>query len=98
MRLKKALSYLFEIRLETTKSSFNPYLEVSISQGRIKLNTRLATYSFEDHYTAFVKAFERLQLKKDVPYRVLVLGYGLGSIPIILKKKFPINAYSQALK
>lgn len=49
------------------------------------LNTRNATYSFEDKYTSFRSALRTIE--SDIPtYKnALVLGLGLGSIPQLLQ-------------
>lgn len=85
---KKWLSYLFELHIESAPSEINPHLYVSLRRGRYQLCTANAIYSFEDLYDNFVKAFERLDLEKIKGQRVLILGFGLGSIPLILEQKF----------
>lgn len=85
---KRWLSYLFEFHIESAPSEDNPHLYVSLSKGRYQLCTENAIYSFGDLYDNFVKAFLRLDLDKLPGKDVLILGFGLGSIPIILEKKF----------
>lgn len=85
---KKWLSYLFELHIESAPSDINPHLYVSLSRGRYQLCTANAIYSFDDLYDNFVKAFERVRWNKIRGDRVLILGFGLGSIPFILEQKF----------
>ncbi len=75
-----------EFHIESAPSEINPHLYVSLKKGRLQLSAAKAVYSFEDLYTNFGKAFEKIQLK-DMPQEVLILGFGLGSIPIMLERK-----------
>ncbi|MCB9273416.1 MAG: hypothetical protein H6564_05205 [Lewinellaceae bacterium] len=85
---KKWLSYLFELHVESAPSSYNPHLYVSLKKGRYQLSTANAVYSFEDLYTNFLYAFQRLPLDSLPGRDVLVLGLGLGSVPLILERRF----------
>lgn len=90
--LKKMLSYFIDINLEKNSSSYNPVLQVSLSRGRYRLDTQNATYSFEEFYRNYFNAFDTLQLPSNSFQNVLVLGAGLGSIPLMLEKYFNQNA------
>ncbi len=83
---KRWLSYLTEVHIESASSSYNPHLYVSMVSGRYMLSTDKAIYSYGDRYYNFGHVFDRMNLsgKKDV----LILGFGLGSIPILLEKKY----------
>lgn len=48
------------------------------------LGSANAVYSFEDRYTTFKIAFEHLRPEKKDLKHILVLGFGLGSIPLLL--------------
>lgn len=87
-RWKKWLSYLFEFHLESAPSDLNPHLYVSLRKGRFQLCTANAIYSWGDLYDNFDKSFQRLPVSDWVEREVLILGFGLGSIPIILEQKF----------
>ena len=88
---KRWLSYLYPIILEAREGAHNPYLEVAISRGRFQLNTENAIYSFGDLYLNFFKTFQQLPLDKMNVQDVLILGFGLGSIPEMLEKNFKKN-------
>lgn len=88
---KRLLSYFFEFHIESAPSKTNPHLYVSLRNGRYQLCTANAIYSYEDLYDNFLKAFQRLDLDNRKIKNVLILGFGLGSIPIILEKKFNNN-------
>ena len=85
---KQLLSYLIELPIEKSSSQHNPYLEVTLKKGRFQLSTANAVYSYADLYDNFSDAFHKINLDKRPIKRVLILGFGLGSIPIVLEKKF----------
>lgn len=84
---KKWLSYLFEFHIESLPSEVNPHLYVSLKSGRYQLCTENAVYSYEDKYDNFKRIFDQLDLSRVEGGKVLILGFGLGSIPILLEKK-----------
>jgi spermidine synthase len=61
---------------------------VSLVRGRYQLNTANAVYSFADLYTNFRMAFQQLEIKSQPVDDVLILGFGLGSIPYMLERVF----------
>ncbi|MDX1939577.1 MAG: class I SAM-dependent methyltransferase [Saprospiraceae bacterium] len=81
------LSYLAEIHLESASSEYNPHLYVSLRKGRYQLSTAHAIYSYSDLYSNFTKAFQQIDLDCLKGNTVLVLGFGLGSIPVILEQQ-----------
>lgn len=95
---QKYLSYLYDITLETTQSPHNPHLQVVASRGRVRLDTKNATYSHEDLYTNFYQCFQQIKISQQTLQNVLVLGLGLGSIPLMLEQNFKQNAQYQAVE
>lgn len=89
--IQKMLSLLVEVPIEHSSSKYNPSLDVSLKSQRLKLSTRNTIYSFEDRYTSFSKAFRHLDIGTRSVDSVLMLGYGFGSIPIILSRKYNLN-------
>jgi spermidine synthase len=85
---KRFLSYFYTFCLEDTHSNINPHLQVFLKQGRYQLCTDHAVYSYGDLYDNFTRAFDVLKLEEIDVRKVLVLGFGMGSIPIILEKLF----------
>jgi len=84
---KRWLSYLFELHIESAPGDLNPHLYVSLKKGRFQLCTKNAVYSYEDKYDNFKRIFEQLNFDFLKDGKVLILGFGLGSIPILLQKK-----------
>jgi hypothetical protein len=85
------LSYVVALPIERSGSSLNPLLEVRLSKGRYRLETRHAIYSFDDLYSNFSNAFDRLDVRTLRPAKVLVLGLGLGSVPFMLEARFGLS-------
>ncbi len=94
----KGLSYLVEIPIETRNSDHSPKLKVTLKKGRYALGTNKVYYSHEDRYTSFEKAFAAIKPTQASLKRVLVLGYGLGSIPHILHKQYNIHTHFTAVE
>lgn len=88
---QRALSYLLELKLDAITTEQNKEVEVWLSDGRLKLTTRNAIYSYEDRYRSFVQAFKDLEDHLPELQAVLVLGFGLGSIPWILYKNYSLT-------
>jgi len=84
--LKKIYSYINPVVLETYESEHNAELSVLLNKGRYMLCADNAIYSYEDKYTNFREAFLQINHEEHPFRRVLVLGFGLGSIPILLEK------------
>lgn len=81
------LSYLFELRLEETSSDYHEYLRLSLKKGQYLLSTDRAVYSWGLHYYNFDEVFRQMTLPPDGS-RILLLGLGLGSIPLLLEKRY----------
>lgn len=83
---KRAISHVIEVPLGRYESEYSPELKLSLYKGRYMLSVNNVIYSFEDKYTSFQKAFELVKPEIRDINKVLVLGYGLGSISTILHK------------
>ncbi len=90
---KKWLSYLTEVHIESAPSDINPHLYVSMEKGKLQLCTENAIYSFDENYHNFAEAFSKIDTNKVVDQEVLILGFGLGSIPLILQNTFGLKAH-----
>ena len=95
---KYYLSYLFEFHIESAPSEINPHLYVSLKKGRYQLSTANAVYSYADLYDNFSAAFKKLKIEELAIEDVLLLGFGLGSIPYMLEKKFNRSYYYTAVE
>lgn len=97
-KLKEFISHLYEFPLEQVESRYSTLLNVSYYKGRYLLSTRNAVYSFADKYASFLQAFKKLHLKNRNIQKVLLLGYGLGSIPQILQTQYQLNCHYTAIE
>lgn len=89
---KKWWSYISDVHLESHESSINPSLHLLLAEGRLQLCTDNSIYSFEDKYDNYFKAFEKLNESGNWKYNdVLILGFGLGSIPKMLETNFKLT-------
>ena len=95
---KRILSYIKDVHIETTESEHNPNLRVVLSHGRYQLLTANAIYSYGDLYDNFSRAFDQIDLEKLQIKEVLILGFGLGSIPVILENMFHKKYYYTAVE
>ena len=82
------MSHLADVPLEHTGSDYNESLHVVLSRGRFQLLTQNAIYSYGDLYSNYDRAFKRLPLDELNIQNILILGFGLGSIPYMLETKF----------
>jgi len=90
---KKWLSYIKEVHIESAPSEVNPELYICMQSGKLQLCSENAVYSFDENYHNFSGAFSQMNLAKVRKQEVLIMGFGLGSIPLILSKTFGIDAY-----
>ena len=89
---KKWLSHVKDVHLESHESTINPALHLALVKGRLQLSTDNAIYSFEDKYDNFYKAFNKIKKAGKWTYHdVLILGFGLGSIPKMLEDNFKLQ-------
>lgn len=97
-RWKKWLSYLTEVHIESTSSEISGDLYVVLRRGRFQLCTANAIYSYEDLYVNFSRAFDRIALDRSAPMNVLVLGMGMGSIPMVMEAMDFEDCYFTAIE
>jgi spermidine synthase len=88
LRFKKILSYLVDIQLDKASTDLNPVLDLSLRKGRFYLTTTNAVYSYGDLYDNFLKAFQQIDFRENKFEKLLVLGFGLGSVPFMLERVF----------
>lgn len=79
-KLKYFLSFIFDVKIETTESILNPFLQVVIRNGRLLLNTYNANYSYGSLQDAFRFVFKKIKIEDKKIKDILVLGFGCGSV------------------
>lgn len=85
------LSYLVELPIEKRQSIQSGEVSVTLHFGQYKLSTARAIYSFGTHYTSFSRAFEALDMAHRNAAKVLVLGFGLGSVVDLLRQNASVR-------
>jgi len=83
---KKALSYVIDLQIESLKTELHPVVDVFLSKGRLLLSSENAVYSYGDLYKVYRKGLKKIKIDWEDVNDILILGFGLGSIPIILDK------------
>lgn len=96
--LQKFWSHFKDIYIESASSDFNEVLHVVLSRGRYQLLTENAIYSFGDLYSNYRKAFDKINIGQQKIDNVLILGFGLGSIPFMLENKYLQNYHYTAVE
>ena len=79
-------SFFRDVLLEKLPAPPEPELELWLRNGRMMLVSPGAIYSREERYGSFLGAFEQEGDSLQRIEKLLVLGFGLGSIPIILER------------
>lgn len=85
---KTLMSFFWEIPVETISSDEHEMLQVLYIQGQYQLVSPNAIYSYGELYSNFLRAFQKLDMRAWKGQKILVLGLGLGSIPLMLEKRF----------
>lgn len=83
------LSYLVDVPLEKAATTENPSLELCLRKGQYCLSTENAIYSYGLKYDNFRRFFQRFDWSSiPADSEVLLLGFGLGSVPYLIEKTF----------
>ncbi len=88
---KKVQSYFYDVVIEQRSSAFNPEIILYLVRNRLQLCCGSAIYSFDDLYDNFGDCFQKINLSEKQNHTVLLLGFGIGSIPYILEKQHQKN-------
>lgn len=84
--LKRLLSYIYPILLETHHSEISGVLELSLQDGKLVLDSKFANYSYGSLHEVFQKVIKELKFRPKQK-NALILGFGAGSIATILNKE-----------
>jgi len=89
-RIAQVLSFLYPITIETYSSTISGVIELTYEYGRLVVNTSEANYSHGSLHRVFRLAMKQMKFI-DQPAKVLILGFGAGSIAHILIKEYKLN-------
>lgn len=84
---QKLSSWVFPYTIETVNSSISGKLEVNFQYGNIVIDSPKANYSFGNLHLIFREAIGHLALDFSKQHKVLILGFGAGSIAYILRNE-----------
>lgn len=96
--LRHVCSYIYPIRIELTSSTINHCLEIAYVDGQLQLNTKNAIYSFGRHYTKFSNAFKQINFQERPIDKVLMLGFGSGTVATLLVDEYQIDCSIDAVE
>ncbi len=82
------LSFLFPVSLQKIQTNLQT-LELSLENGELRINSENVNYSFGGNHQAWEDLLKSLSFPPDA--KVLILGFGTGSIAHILHKLFGIT-------
>lgn len=88
-KLDYYLSYLYPVTIETTRSDWNPTLEIVLQGGKYSLNSENTNYSYGSLYSLFKRIFRKLKLNWGNVNNVLILGFGTGCVARIINRNNP---------
>lgn len=82
--IQRFRSYLRPIVIERRSTEHNPHLEVALENGKLVLNAQRVNYSFGSLQRVFRSVFDHYNVRNRPIKRVLMLGFGAGSIAELL--------------
>jgi len=88
-RIAQVLSFLYPITIETYSSAISGVIELTYEYGRLVVNTSEANYSYGSLHRVFRLAMKQMKCT-DQPAKVLILGFGAGSIAKILVEEYQL--------
>ena len=87
----KAISYFWDLEVESVRSDVSGKLQVRMVNGRLLLDTSNANYSFGSLHRLFRKVFLLLDLSSLHPSGILLLGLGGGSVVSIIRDEYRLS-------
>lgn len=89
-KIKSLLSYLTEVHLESVPSEYNDQLHVVLKTEDISCAQKMLSTHMVTNMIISENAL-KMQLPDSSGTKVLLLGFGMGSIPYMLEKVFMKN-------
>ncbi len=88
---QKFLSYLFPVLIERRTGELSHDLSVYLHRGKLKLYSEETNYSFGQLHVVFQKALRNFKYQETNTSKILILGFGAGSIASILRNEMHID-------
>lgn len=89
--LKNMISWLWPQVLFVSKGKETPVLEVAIENGKKVLNAGTVNYSFGSLHDVFRLALQKAKVETLRPDKILILGFGVGSVATILLEEMKLQ-------
>lgn len=89
--LKNMMSWLWPQVLFVSKGKETPVLEVAIENGKKVLNAGTVNYSFGSLHDVFRLALQKAKVETQQPDKILILGFGAGSVATILLEEMKLQ-------
>ncbi|HPF64253.1 methyltransferase domain-containing protein [Lentimicrobium sp.] len=86
-------SFAGEQIIEQYAGDVNPVIEVALVNGRYQLNAESVNYSYGPLHDAFRKYFRLDPPELDSGDQVLILGFGAGSVAVILREELGLQQH-----
>ncbi len=93
-RWRILLSYLADQYIEALPSDVSGTVSLLLCRGRLQLCSENAIYSYDDLYDNFGDALQKFPINFPGKAEVLILGFGLGSVALLLEKQYPQQHFS----
>ncbi|MCG9909750.1 MAG: fused MFS/spermidine synthase [Flavobacteriales bacterium] len=92
-RLQFIWSYILGILIDKKESAYSGTLEVWLINGRKMIHSPNANYSYDTLHRVFQKAIAQTDILVNPPQKVLILGFGGGSVYTILHKELQLSCH-----
>ena len=90
---RKLLSYIAPDMIEVKGGEVSSVLAVKLSNGKLSLDGKNVNYSFGGLHQLFQNIFQQLDFKNRRPEKILILGFGVGSVAHILRTEYGIHSH-----
>ena len=81
---KRLVSFVYPLTLEIHDSKISGTIDIMLNNNKLLLNAPSVNYSFGSLHTIFRKALHKVYFDRQKKHKVLILGFGAGSIAEIL--------------
>ena len=95
---KKIMSYIAPDILELRKGDVTSILLVKMVNGKLILDATRVNYSFGGLHLLFERVFQKIDLINFKPEKILILGYGVGSVGHILRNDYGLQSHITAVE
>ena len=92
--IKKSWSHISPVHIESRASEYNKDLHVFLNKGEYMLCADNAIYSYGKRYYNYDYALAKIAPSHQDVKETLILGYGMGSIPLLMEQHYPNTTFN----